>query len=411
VKFLWISNHSPFQIDFGGGQRSNLIYRTLREIAEVDVLLLARDGIPQEAPEAAYGAGDGALMVVEPTPRGRRPPWGVARPLKPALVDRVAYNLGRRVLEYSPNPGVMRAVEEMAARTGYDLLVGRHLKNSGQAGLLRLRRAIVDVDDNEIDVYRWIIDDPATSTIRRRVLRSRVRTLQTLIPRVVADGPELWVTKEEDLASPGLARARVLPNIPFQLAQEGGTPEPEPYVSSKTILFVGMLGYEYNARGLDWFLSEVWPQVRASVPEARFCIVGSRLPDPARARWSASPGVEVVGFVDDLAVAYRDCSFVIAPIWTGGGTNIKTLEAMLYGRTCVVTRPSYKGFAQTLPEDEVILVADSADQMIAHCVELLGDGDRCRSMGLAGAAAVTKHYSFASFRETVLETVEAALRG
>ena len=96
MRILWVSNHSPFQVDFGGGQRSNLIYRTLREFADVDVLIIGSrgDGRPLEE---LYGNGEGHLEVVQPTSRGARFPWRIVRPTAPGFVDRVAYNLGRIV--------------------------------------------------------------------------------------------------------------------------------------------------------------------------------------------------------------------------------------------------------------------------------------------------------------------------
>jgi glycosyltransferase involved in cell wall biosynthesis len=408
MKILWVSNHSPFQVDFGGGQRSNLIYRTLREIAEIDVLILSRYGTDGSAPDELYGTGDGQLEVVEPVPRGGRLPWRVARPLGPALVDRVAYNLGRRVVDYLPDPAVTEAVRRMQPKRGYDLFVGRHLKNSGQAGLLRTRRAIVDVDDNEIDLYRWILKDPSTSPLRKLVLRARVRKLESLIPRVLAHGPRLWVTKKDDLAFPGFGNALVLPNIPYALAA-GDAPRPLPHSNSKTVLFVGMLGYLFNIQALDWFLANVWPEVHAHVPDATFRIVGSRLQEAERARWSAVPGVHAAGFVDDIATAYRDCSFVVAPIWSGGGTNIKTLEALLYGRTCILTPAAYKGFSDTLPQGEAVLVAEDATQLTTQCIALLRNPSLARKMGLRGAAAVRDQYSFERFRRVVLETAEETL--
>ena len=406
MRILWVSNHSPFQVDFGGGQRSNLIYRVLREIADIDVMILAPDGAPDGSPEEVYGHGEGHLEVVRPTRRGERVPWSIARPLAPRTVDRAAYNLGRSIIDYSPNPAVMKVMTDLMSRAQYDLFVGRHLKNSGQAGLLRWARTIVDVDDNEIDLYRWIIRDPSTDPIRKLVLRARVRRLETLIPKVVADGPRLWVTKEDDRSSPGFAQARVLSNIPFAMAEPDQVPSPHRVSSTKTILFVGMLSYIYNVQGIDWFLSAVWPGVRAAVPEARFCIVGSRLRDRERARWSAVDGVDVIGFVADLSVAYRDCRFVVAPVWSGGGTNIKTLEALMNGRPCVLTSAAYKGFGRTFPQGEAVLVAGDATEMVAHCTRLLGDEGLCSTMGRRGAGVVAQHYSFSEFRRVVLDTVE-----
>ena len=101
---------------------------------------------------------------------------------------------------------------------------------------------------------------------------------------------------------------------------------------------------------------------------------------------------------------------MVAPIRSGGGTNIKVLEALLHGRTCVLTSSAYNGFARTLPKGDAVLVAQDAQAMIDHCVQLLESESRCAEMGLKGATAVAKHYSYSKFRDVVFETVDELLR-
>ena len=116
-------------------------------------------------------------------------------------------------------------------------------------------------------------------------------------------------------------------------------------------------------------------------------------------------GVVPVGFVADLTSAYRECAFTVAPIFSGGGTNIKVLESLAFGRACVLTEHAHRGYQKTLRHLESVYVAKSAAEMTAGCVELLGKPALCETMGKQGAGIVSEHFSFEAFSKVVEATV------
>ena len=59
--------------------------------------------------------------------------------------------------------------------------------------------------------------------------------------------------------------------------------------------------------------------------------------DALRARLAAVEGVEVLGLVADLPGALAAARAVVVPIWEGGGTRLKVLEALAAGRAVVAT--------------------------------------------------------------------------
>ena len=180
--------------DFGGGQRSNLIYRILRSIAEIDVLVITPNPPTHDVIKIAYGESDGLVRVVKPTPRGARFPWLALRFLAPKLLDRIAYNLGRRSVDYSVNPAVYSAIDALCRDRRYDLFIARHLKNAGQAGLFARNNVIVDVDDNDIELYRLLVEDPSTGVLRRLVLSRRIKTLEKLLAAIIKSRSAIiWV--------------------------------------------------------------------------------------------------------------------------------------------------------------------------------------------------------------------------
>jgi len=409
-RILWVSNHTPFLTDFGGGQRSSLIYRALRSIGEIDVLLVCPAHAPDRTEEQTHGKPESLMEIVEPLKRGEFLPWKLLRGLAPALVDKIAYNLGRREIDYARDPKVGAVLDRMLGKRPYDLIVGRHLKYLSKAGALNYTPTIIDVDDNELDLYRLIIEDPSTGWLRRAVLKERVKTLSRIVPNLMAQCSGLWVSKEEDRRIPGCERAAVLPNIPYGLASSNPAGPLPPSPNTKVILFVGMLSYIYNAQGIATFLADAWPAIRQAHPDAIFRLVGSRLSEHDRERWALIPGVQVFGYVEDLRDAYRDCTFVVVPIWSGGGTNIKVPEALMHGRTCVISRPAHRGYTNVLLDGESLLVGGSSREIAGHCIELLKNPQRCATLAERGAAMVAKVFSFDSFSKVVMNTVEQALR-
>ena len=92
-------------------------------------------------------------------------------------------------------------------------------------------------------------------------------------------------------------------------------------------------------------------------------------------------GVIVSGFIDDISIAYREAAFLAVPIWSGGGTHIKVIEALMYGRTCVLSKPAYKGFEDHFGRDIAVSVASDAEQMTKYCVALLKTPEKAAAMG------------------------------
>jgi len=137
-------------------------------------------------------------------------------------------------------------------------------------------------------------------------------------------------------------KSALLPNTPY-------TPpaQPFPQTNSPVLLFVGSLWYAPNREGIDRFLTRCWPAIKSAHPEARLLLVGAA-PPAVRQAWEQYPDVSAPGFVDDLGEAYRNAAFTIAPIYSGGGTNIKILESLAYGRACITTLHSAEAFKEDL---------------------------------------------------------------
>jgi glycosyltransferase involved in cell wall biosynthesis len=130
------------------------------------------------------------------------------------------------------------------------------------------------------------------------------------------------------------------------------------------LCYVGSLRWKPNVVGLDWLCREVWPLVRERVPDATFEIAGVGLKPDATGRlpvpdaWRV-PGVETVGFLEDLEPLYARSVAMLAPVTGGSGVRLKLLEGFRAGLPVVTTPDGAFG----LPvEDgrEALVAADPA---------------------------------------------------
>jgi succinoglycan biosynthesis protein ExoO len=160
------------------------------------------------------------------------------------------------------------------------------------------------------------------------------------------------------------------------------------------LLFVGS-NTAPNVVGLQWFLEEVWPSVRAAMPEAELHVAGT----VARAFDQAPPGVSFLGLVDDLDALYREAAVFVSPLTFGSGLKIKLIEALAAGKAIVATSVTLQGVEEVA--GPAIRRADAAPAFAEAVIGFLAD-PAARSASAARALDVAR----ASFSS---ETVHAAL--
>ena len=136
-----------------------------------------------------------------------------------------------------------------------------------------------------------------------------------------------------------------------------------------------------------WLLDEVWPLVRASVPQARVEIVGAiaqLVPHPAPA------GVSALGLVASVKEPYRRASVCLIPLLIGSGIKIKLLEALSYGKATVTTPVGVQGLEDVAKG--VVEVASDPQSFAAAIVKLLTDPVARRQLEQRAHALAQQHF-------------------
>lgn len=170
--------------------------------------------------------------------------------------------------------------------------------------------------------------------------------------------------------------------------------------AAPNLLIVGSEN-EINVDGLCHFLVEDWPALKSVFPASRLSIaggVGKHLP----AVILHSEDVHVLGFVEDLADAYRMADIVVNPVRSGTGLNIKSIEALGYGKPLLTTPSGSRGIESGI--GSAFLCADTPAAFV-DCVRKVWceeDGARSLSMEALKFAREWNSAALASLSQVLL---------
>jgi glycosyltransferase involved in cell wall biosynthesis len=183
------------------------------------------------------------------------------------------------------------------------------------------------------------------------------------------------------------ARACVVPNgVDLDYFAPAAAPPPR----AASVVHVGGLNWAPNLHGARWLVEEVWPRVRASVPEATLTFVG-RTGEAPVARWQ-SHGVLCPGEVEDVRPFYAGASLSVVPVHVGGGTRLKILNSWAMGTPMVSTTKGCEGLAARPGEN--LLVADTPEAFADAVIRLLREPQLGAALGAAGRRLVEAEYGW-----------------
>src|SRR5574337_763735 len=199
-----------------------------------------------------------------------------------------------------------------------------------------------------------------------------------------------------------------LPNTPisvFPALYAPVTPSPRGFDDRRHVFFLGGFGHAPNVDAVRWFANEVWPLVRARLPDVEFHIVGAQAPESVMALGHL-PGIHVVGFVADLDPVLQAMRVGVAPLLYGAGIKGKVAVSMGAGIPCVCTAIAAEGMG--IRDAEHALVDDEPGAFADAVVSLYTQPAVWQRVSRAGQALVQERFGDAANRDSLLQVLNAA---
>ena len=120
---------------------------------------------------------------------------------------------------------------------------------------------------------------------------------------------------------------------------------------------------EANLEGYQWFVENVSPFLSCKTE-----IAGKGF-EAYREKWE-SKNVSVLGYVENLNDIYSDASCVAIPLFSGAGMKVKTVEALMFGKTIFGTDEAYSGF-----EKNCGYLCNNAEEFIEKINNYISQGE------------------------------------
>jgi len=194
---------------------------------------------------------------------------------------------------------------------------------------------------------------------------------------------------------PGKEHVLVLPTIDesFVLGVQTGSDVVDGPID---LLFVGQRT-DANSAAIGWFYEKVWPLI--AVHGYRVKIVGQieiKVRELLPAVYEAHKAC-FVGTVEELAPFYRAARCVFAPMVSGTGISIKTIEALALGKPFIGTSKAYRGMPMERIVEAGLEPYDSPEAFASAIVKVLSGKNNLADPGRrAYLDLFSKHAAYAA---------------
>ncbi len=395
---LHLTTEFPWPATSGGSVRTVSQLRILASLPEVETLtvLSVAEKLVTDAERRAFAAAIPKLRVLPP----------VFHPVHlfdfKRYIPRVVALRALRGVPYLAGKWDSRALRKMLRRELSDVAVDVvYIDHLGMARYLDdieserpACRIVLDQHNVESEFFKQFADRKTglKKLIANDEYRASVRFEKAALKAAHA---VVAISTEDAKHFDALAgiHAHVVPMVlPFERKER-------PRTATPNLCYVGNLRWHPNVAGLDWFCRDVWPKIRARVPDVTFEIAGIGLDKDASGKvrvpdaWKVH-GVTTVGFMEDLEPLYQRSLAMLAPVFGGSGVRVKMLEGFRAGMP-VVTTPD-GAFGLPLTDGREALVAGDPEAFAERVARLVHDETLRQRVREGGYAYLEQHHSLAA---------------
>ncbi|GET35683.1 glycosyltransferase family 4 protein [Microseira wollei] len=230
---------------------------------------------------------------------------------------------------------------------------------------------------------------------------------------LIRKSAQVWVCSKQDKNSleklyGAIPHSYLVPNgINLKYYDCVGLGECEPSIglekSQLNILFTGHFGYVPNSEAAELLINQIYPKLLEVYPDSRMLLVGRGATQFMYDAAQQNSNIIVTGEVEDIRPYLAGASVMVVPLYKGGGTRFKILEAFAAGCPVVSTTKGAEGLNA---ENGVhLLLGDDVDSMTKAIVKLWLDRALQEKLANNAYDLVQSKYSW----EAVAENIKFAM--
>ncbi|MEN8129070.1 MAG: glycosyltransferase family 4 protein [Pseudomonadota bacterium] len=226
-----------------------------------------------------------------------------------------------------------RLVSRLVKETHFDLAIIDHVQMNWIIDILPPDMPLIGVTHNVEQKMYGSFAKAGDKSLRSRLFSRESRLLAEVEKRYLERLQHLWVFTEDDAAYYRSIKEAAVSIVTLPATSVNAS------ASSHKEFDIGLVGswsWEANEEGLRWFIDDVYPHLSEDL---NIHIAGSG------AEWLNNnyENISYLGFVDDVQEFLRKARVVAIPTLSGGGIQIKTLDAIASGSSIVATSLASRG--------------------------------------------------------------------
>jgi polysaccharide biosynthesis protein PslH len=295
----------------------------------------------------------------------------------------------------------VRAVEQLLRGKKFDFVIVDHVQTSWLIKEINFSAKIIGIAHNvEYEMYASFVEE-GDRLIKRKLYARESRLIQRAEKDFVNSVDQLWVLTSNDrrvFSSWGVEASVVEIPLPASKIRNCS-------ISTKKTFDVALIGswtWKANEQGLRWFFAEVYPFLP---PDLEIRVAGSG------ADWLIDRFNNVVyeGFVKDAMDFLCNARVIAIPTLSGGGIQIKSLDAIATGVPIVATALAMRGIEKA---PKSVVVFDNPKEFSAKLVEFSKQSDSIEESSTeAQNWTVSRHSDFGLIIRSSLSTLNFSVVG
>jgi glycosyltransferase involved in cell wall biosynthesis len=183
---------------------------------------------------------------------------------------------------------------------------------------------------------------------------------------------------------------------------------PKTFAQRQQMVFIGNFRHAPNWDAVLWLKTELWPKIRARLPQAELHIYGAYPAQKVTDLHNPKQGFIVKGWAKDAMQVIGDARLLLAPLRFGAGIKGKLAEAMLCG-TPSITTPIGSEAMQTTGLAWPGAISTSVDDFVEQSVQLFQNAALWQNASQQGVQQGTAQYCQTETGELLIQRINDLL--
>ena len=389
MRILFLSDWFPFPPDNGSKLRIFNLISGLAELHEITLLSFSDDPHRTNVKELQKICKSVQILPTRNYHAGsRRAVLGLLGRKPRVLADRFV-------------PEMDQLIQKEISSGDHDLVIASQIYMADY--ILNSARIPAIFEEAEVGVFTDAVQD-AENLVRKtrnQLTLSKLKSyFQDLLPKFAFSTVVSETEKEllQDLI-PEYKATEVIPNGVSLANYREVSEQPQ----QGKLIFTGALTFAPNYHAMQWFTGQVLPLISEANPEVQLTITGTH----GGKNLPGGQNVNLIGYVDDIRPLIASSWISIAPIFSGGGTRLKILEAFGLQTPVITTTKGAEGL--DVQHENQLLIADTVESFTRETIRLLNNAGLRQELVSNAYRLVLEKYDWSVIMPKILSLVDKAV--